>query len=595
MVCNRYPSESDGLVGEVTPALIKNKKFDNSNTYTIKDQNLTLQNSANTAIQAQFDLSNLPPGTTLIDLNAINFTKNVTYSELMNLISSSALKKGTIYTITDFNTVHYIVDANGLQYSTIITGINEPLTVTATSTSTITTLAYSALYPQDVIYYDPYPANWSDDLSFFNFNTSTIVPGFKGVIYFRHDTLLDNYVGYDFRNVKFRRWNTNCPVWDSSVSTSKGNFVEYSGFVYMANANNISQIQIDTITLTGTSGTAHISLAGGLTKTATFNIDLPTTASDFVTANSAAYLAQGIVITSNSADIIFTANVSGTPFTSPAITNTSGNLNGNVVNTQVNITPETPSGTANFWIQLLDLSLTVYWNNNPTGTNNIPSGALFVDIKTFAEGSGSATYDLSVRSTHIEPFKDDNTDFDSTGSLLSNSVFFLQDNNYYTVYSNQIGAEFYYNTIGNSFYYNTIGNNSLSNTIVNRFHTNTIGSNFYYNTIGNNFSGNTIGNAFVFNTIGNNFNGNTVGNTFSGSTIGNGFNSNTIGNDFFNNTIGNGFNYNTTLDLIASVDFTSATYVYITYSKTIQTRADGSARLSYIDNTDTLIIVNATA
>ncbi len=97
--------------------------------------------------------------------------------------------------------------------------------------------------------------------------------------------------------------------------------------------------QVDTITLAGTSGTASITDAGGLTKTVTFNNNLTTTASDFVTAFAADYLAQDIVLTSSTVDLIFTANVAGTGFTNPAIANVTGDLTGTVVNTTLNDDP----------------------------------------------------------------------------------------------------------------------------------------------------------------------------------------------------------------------------------------------------------------
>ena len=59
----------------------------------------------------------------------------------------------------------------------------------------------------------------------------------------------------------------------------------------------VPQSQISTITLSGTNGTLSISGAGGLTKSVTFVTDIYTTAQNFVTANAADYLAQGIILT----------------------------------------------------------------------------------------------------------------------------------------------------------------------------------------------------------------------------------------------------------------------------------------------------------
>ncbi len=99
--------------------------------------------------------------------------------------------------------------------------------------------------------------------------------------------------------------------------------------------------QVDTVTLTGTNGTAEITGAGGLTKTVTFatggTTDLTQTAADFVTSFAADYLAEGIVLTSSAADLIFTAQSYGVAFTSPAIANLTGDLSGSVANTQANV------------------------------------------------------------------------------------------------------------------------------------------------------------------------------------------------------------------------------------------------------------------
>jgi len=151
----------------------------------------------------------LPEGGGIVD---------VTYAELVALMDSSGdgLVAGQFYRITDFATVHYMVD-NVTATADINTGSTEPLIVLAISESALDSRAYSELYPYDVIHYDWNPANWLTDVSFGG-NDETLVTGFKGVIYFRHDTLHDNYMGYDFRNVKFRRWNNGSEIGDVYVS-----------------------------------------------------------------------------------------------------------------------------------------------------------------------------------------------------------------------------------------------------------------------------------------------------------------------------------------------------------------------------------------
>lgn len=95
---------------------------------------------------------------------------------------------------------------------------------------------------------------------------------------------------------------------------------------------NYTQLtQVETVTLTGTSGTANITLAGGLTKLATFDTDLTTTAENFVTVHSAAYALVNITLTSDGADLIFTSAVAGTYFVQPVVVNVTGDLDGTVV------------------------------------------------------------------------------------------------------------------------------------------------------------------------------------------------------------------------------------------------------------------------
>lgn len=105
--------------------------------------------------------------------------------------------------------------------------------------------------------------------------------------------------------------------------------------------------QVETITLTGTSGTATVAVAGGLSKTATFTTNLTTSAANFVTSHAAAYAAVGIIVTSNGADIIMTAAVAGTPFTAPTITNATGDLAGSVVDTNANAAVLNSTGDQN--------------------------------------------------------------------------------------------------------------------------------------------------------------------------------------------------------------------------------------------------------
>lgn len=130
--------------------------------------------------------------------------------------------------------------------------------------------------------------------------------------------------------------------------------------------DSLTTAQVDSITLAGTSGTANVTVAGGLTKLSTFNTDLATTASDFVTAHAAAYLAEGITLTTTSTGatngvLVFTATVPGVSFDNPVITNATGDLAGTVVNTTANKSATTTLqflDTGEYSITVLDNTFT---------------------------------------------------------------------------------------------------------------------------------------------------------------------------------------------------------------------------------------------
>ena len=140
---------------------------------------------------------------------------------------------------------------------------------------------------------------------------------------------------------------------------------------------------------------------------------------------------------------------------------------------------------------------------------------------------------------------------------------------------------------GNNFNNNNLGNNFNNNTVGSSFYNNNVGINFYGNTVGNNFYNNTVGSSFYNNSVGDNFYYNFVGDGFIINNAGNSFHNNTIGDGFQNNTVSDSFNYNN------EVDFTSSTYVYMSFNKELFTNAGGEQLLKYYDETNTLIVLPA--
>ena len=112
---------------------------------------------------------------------------------------------------------------------------------------------------------------------------------------------------------------------------------DLKGVVANAATNAVAKARRDTVTLTGTSGRATI-VCNGVSRTAVWNTSLIQTATDFVTANAADYLAAGVVLTRSSQVLIFTAAVPGTDFTgATTIANISPNLAGSVATLQANV------------------------------------------------------------------------------------------------------------------------------------------------------------------------------------------------------------------------------------------------------------------
>lgn len=101
--------------------------------------------------------------------------------------------------------------------------------------------------------------------------------------------------------------------------------------------DQVAVANVRTATLTGTSGTANVTI-NGTAYLATFATDLTTTAANFVTAHAATILARHgrVVVTSSGADIIVTSGVPGQGVT-VAVANASGNLAGSVANTTATV------------------------------------------------------------------------------------------------------------------------------------------------------------------------------------------------------------------------------------------------------------------
>lgn len=112
--------------------------------------------------------------------------------------------------------------------------------------------------------------------------------------------------------------------------------------------------RVDTVTLTGTSGTANIT-CNGITKLATFTFDLEGTAEQFVADwgdSGGDFYLSGVQVSWSGDTIIFTGLVKGFNFSGDTtIANVTPNLSGSVVETTPSKNPETPTVT---WWKRMD-------------------------------------------------------------------------------------------------------------------------------------------------------------------------------------------------------------------------------------------------
>jgi len=136
-----------------------------------------------------------------------------------------------------------------------------------------------------------------------------------------------------------------------TVSLTDAADTEFEFVVNNSVIQNISAILISTeypsltgnssrvVTLTGTSGTANITV-GGVDYLATFTTNLTTSANNFVTSHSATLLALGITVTANSGALTFVAATE----TFPTIdrTNVSGDLSATIASVTAGATTGSP-------------------------------------------------------------------------------------------------------------------------------------------------------------------------------------------------------------------------------------------------------------
>ena len=141
---------------------------------------------------------------------------NISYDELLAKVTNGELEPGARYLINEFAQSYNIFDSNTGIIIEEQTGVLEPIIVTAASTNSIYKEAISTLYPKDIIHYSLDLID-NRDIGFGDGNGNPTA-NFKGMIYYREDTVQNVSTHYDFRNVKFRRWAVNAVEYSEGVS-----------------------------------------------------------------------------------------------------------------------------------------------------------------------------------------------------------------------------------------------------------------------------------------------------------------------------------------------------------------------------------------
>lgn len=159
---------------------------------------------------------------------------DVTYSELVSLISANNLFPGDQYRLTDFRT-RYRIPFTDL-VPAVHTGETEVLVLTANSQNSLNILAVSEAFPQDIIHYTVR----NDILNDTNVD--------RGYILYRKDTVKNVEAWEDFRNMVFRRWETEVGngVYAKLCQSEAPTGARYKDFPMFADYNNrTSEVSIN--------------------------------------------------------------------------------------------------------------------------------------------------------------------------------------------------------------------------------------------------------------------------------------------------------------------------------------------------------------
>lgn len=366
-------------------------------------------------------------------VNAVPNVIDVTYAEITALVGANTLKIGAYYKITDFQTVHTIPNT-----ADINTGAVEPLIIQAVTVNQIAPYALSTLYPSDEIRYE--------------LVDSTTAGGTKGRISYRHDTLTNTITYYDWRKVKFRRWETAPASGLFLELTDNGEaFNDYFTFNGLA-----VEVEIAPITAFGIS-----SFAAPTDKLNNIVFKFHALSSEFENdCFDNTFEAQCV---DNYFEEVFKNNI----FLGAATGN-------------------------DFGLDSINNVLGDNYNYNRTGL-------------AFKNNEIGISFQNNIVNNNCESNSiGDNADSNFIVNQFNNNVIgtgFIQNEIESNFQNNTIGVGFVNNKAGQNFQNNEIGDDFANNIIEKNFDDNTIGNSFFHNVIAYSFNSNVVVNGFKYNTI----------------------------------------------------------------------------------------------
>ena len=222
--------------------------------------------------------------------------------------------------------------------------------------------------------------------------TSTFLEAFNADLFrnfWLNDTSKETVTGGTYSGVADTDYNMYDGMWKKIIDDSA--LVPSASQIQLFDYSASSVAQVDTVSVTGTSGTANVTF-NGIDYLATFDTDLTTTAANFVTSHAASLLLRGVIVTSSVADIIFTSAIPGQPFDIVAIANVTGDLAGTRAATTANTSPSAlASGAAKAQLKTMytdsPAELRAYPNDKKVF---LVDGYTYENYLTTLESTGSA-------------------------------------------------------------------------------------------------------------------------------------------------------------------------------------------------------------